>query len=718
MPPAVRYARPVSNGGSRVPVATEMESLIKSKRFDDVEARWMSHQEQSPQDLDYFFESAQALKNAGEKKRSMTLLSMLAESLAEKKLWIARLTVLEETVRLSSAAMTLVELKKKLRQCLENAYEGRPSLTILLDKFGFDAAGTPTQAVESTEKVRKWIPYDVGGYFFMAENGAGRVVDINLTLGNVKIDFEKRKGISVPVGAAPKYLIPLPKGHILRDHLEKPKEVQESIEREPALVFRHLLESFGRPLTATEIKGALSGVVPDSKWPRFWNAVQKHPQVVLSGKGKTAKFGWSESVDAASDQLRRQFDEATVERKLELAKKHGKRSEDLGQFFAVALTEAAGKLKDSRPALAFEVLLTLEKLPSHAPLTWDAAALVRETDSTVLLKQLTDRALREKALTLIREARPDDWASIYRDAFLREEDQRTLNRLADTLATDSRENYTAVIEDILRQPRRHPARFLWFLERTHTSSVEGGSLPARVDLPLLGQMMSAVDWDEFGMVRPRVRALFDRGSLAIRIVNSLETEDQGRQVLTSLLKVNGLEGFRKAVIEEATFRKFPALRQQVGPEALFATAESAEQKRKEVEHLLKVELPANGQAMKEAVALGDLSENFEYKSARQKHEYLTARIAKLQEELSRVRIIKPEEVDTSEVRVGTKLLLRDGGEEKVVTILGPWESRPEDAVFSYQSELGASLLGKRPGDEIRIGDESFKIEKIRVWNEA
>ena len=97
--------------------------------------------------------------------------------------------------------------------------------------------------------------------------------------------------------------------------------------------------------------------------------------------------------------------------------------------------------------------------------------------------------------------------------------------------------------------------------------------------------------------------------------------------------------------------------------------------------------------------MGDLRENFEYKSARQRHEYLNARAATLNADLPRVRLIEPGGMDTSEVRIGTRAPPRRGrgGGKRVMTILGPWESKPEEDVISYESDLAKDLLGRKPG---------------------
>jgi len=112
--------------------------------------------------------------------------------------------------------------------------------------------------------------------------------------------------------------------------------------------------------------------------------------------------------------------------------------------------------------------------------------------------------------------------------------------------------------------------------------------------------------------------------------------------------------------------------------------------------------------------MGDLRENFEYKSARQRHEYLNARATSLNSELQRVRLIEPGGMDTSEVRIGTRVHLK-GARPRVVTILGPWESKPEEDVISYESDLAKDLIGRKPGDDVNLGGEGWTIERIEPF---
>ena len=152
-------------------------------------------------------------------------------------------------------------------------------------------------------------------------------------------------------------------------------------------------------------------------------------------------------------------------------------------------------------------------------------------------------------------------------------------------------------------------------------------------------------------------------------------------------------------------------------QSILATAESVEEKRKEFDHLKRVEIPANLKAIQEARELGDLSENFEYKSARQRQEYLSARATALDGELQRVRILDPAAIDPGEIRVGTRVVLRNGDVEREVMILGPWESDPERGVYSHESDVAKALIGRREGDIASFLGNDYLVRGIRRWTE-
>jgi transcription elongation GreA/GreB family factor len=229
-------------------------------------------------------------------------------------------------------------------------------------------------------------------------------------------------------------------------------------------------------------------------------------------------------------------------------------------------------------------------------------------------------------------------------------------------------------------------------------------------------MLDALTHDEFSGVRARLKDMFDKGGLAIRIIMGQDNEEQARKLVETLDRYGALEEYRRDIVKHAALMKFPKLRE---PEAepVYATADSLEKKRAELHNLKNVEIPANSKALQAAREMGDLRENFEYKAARQRAEYLSARVGELASEISRVRVLDASQIDIGSVRVGTKIELSNGDERRTVTILGPWESDPEHGIYSNQSDVAKKLMGHTAGEIVSFMGNDYMIEGIRRWNE-
>jgi transcription elongation GreA/GreB family factor len=473
---------------------------------------------------------------------------------------------------------------------------------------------------------------------------------------------------------------------------------------------RRLLESFGRPLTVGEVRDHFGGVVDDARWSSFWASARKHPQLLVAGASRGALVSWSASADEAEETVRREFAAAEPHKKLDLARRHAKRSRELARLFAGSLAEdarAAAGRGDS--ALAWELSQAASRLAPEEPEAFPAESLLAGTDPGSVVGQMRDHVAREKALEEIR-ARRGDWPAIFAARFLEEEDARVLSVLFEALGED-RARRDDLVRRVMRSPRIAPRAFVWLSERFGADASPDASASA-----LFQSVVDSLRQDEFGSVRARVKAFFDPGGLAVDLVRRAASEEEARELLNVLTRAAGLEEHRRGTVREALLMKFPALRAPA-VNFLYATPEAIDARRGELAHLKQVELPANAEQMRAAKEHGDLTENFEYHAARQKHEYLSARIAKLVDELSRTRALEASRIDPSEVRVGTRVLLREpeSGRERSATILGPWDSRPDEAIYSYESEFAAALLGKKPGERAALPEGEVEVVSIAPW---
>jgi transcription elongation GreA/GreB family factor len=674
----------------------DVQALIDQKKFDAVADLWTRKMEEDAEDLPFFFGVAAAAKKKGAGTQALAWLHSLAD-FHDVGDGAARTRVLLEIARMSP---TDAAVRKELMATLRTRFAGHPALPAVLARFPLDKAPDPA---EVAGRIDRWLAFHPNAIYYMPGRGAGRLVEMNPALDVMRLEVG---GARVPLSlvSAEKNLVPLPEEHFLRRKVEDPAGLSALAEGEPAEALRLLLASFGRSLTVQEVKDHFAGIVPEDRWTAFWTAARKNRQVLVSGSSKSAKVSWSQSADAAEETVRQAFAKAEPAARMDLARKHSKRSKELARHFAERLAEDARRVAASRPSLAWELSQAAQRLAPGEPEAYPAAALLGAPDLGRVLSEIRDSSAREKALLAVREARPD-WAELFVDQIGGEEDARVLTALFDALGDRAAD----LTRRILRSPRSAPRAFVWLADRMHS---EGRAEPSS----LFFALTDALRMDEFSGLRSRLKEFFEPGGFGVALVRAAGSEEEAREMLHALDRVAGLEEHRRATVREALLMKFPELRAPAR-EYLYATAEAIEARRQEVIRLKQVELPANAVAMKTAKEHGDLRENFEYHAARQKHEYLSARIAEIADELSRSRALDPSRIDTSEVRVGARVRLRNAatGAEREATILGPWDSKPEEGIYSYQSEFAERLLGARLGDRINLAEGPTEIVSIVPW---
>lgn len=690
-----------------------LSTLLSEKRYADIEAAWRDALADPVEEEEFLLVAARGLSRAGQKSRLQTLAGATEAALrtmaaSDPAVAKVRWNLLKEAVRAAATPSTSEGFHKLFEEAITAAYPNTPSLTSLLGKFKFREAKDPADGLLRIERVEKWIPFEVGRCFTMAGRGAGRVVETNFALDSVRMDFEKAKGIAVPIGVAAKSLVPLPEGHFLNEKLTDPATVAKATMAEPSAALKRILESFGRALTVAEVKEAVLGLVPEESWASWWTAAKKHPNVVMHGTGKNSTVEWSHSADAAEDALFTRFEKASLKDKLDLFKKNAKRSPALEGRLAVTLAEEARKNHAKDPSRAFEIATLLERTPGIT-LPFSAEELVPD-DPAPLLLQIGDRQTRERLLELYARKRPDRASIAIADWFFKEEDVRTIEALDRRLAEIDPDTHERTLDKLLKSPRSGPRAFLWFAQKATTDD----ALRARLTPNVLARLLDAVSWDELGASRSKVREMFDRTALAAIWIRKHASLEDARTFLDALSRHHELEPHRRDALVAAAEMKFPNLRKGVD-ETFFVTPESLEAKRLELERILKVEIPENTKGIALAAAEGDLSENFEYKARRDKQQLLSARAGKIQDELTKARALDPAAIDTSEVRPGTRVTLRGQNGSKTVTLLGPWDSKPEEGVYSYLSDLGKALLGKTEGEAALVLGEETRVEKIEPW---
>ncbi len=134
------------------------------------------------------------------------------------------------------------------------------------------------------------------------------------------------------------------------------------------------------------------------------------------------------------------------------------------------------------------------------------------------------------------------------------------------------------------------------------------------------------------------------------------------------------------------------------------TKEGHQKMKDELNHLLTVERPAVSKAIGAAIELGDLSENEEYATAKDKQKVIEAMIANLSERLANADVVDIKSFAGDIVNFGAKVKLLDLNTDKEISyqLLSEFESDISKGILAIESLVGKALVGKKKGDEVEI----------------
>jgi transcription elongation factor GreA len=139
----------------------------------------------------------------------------------------------------------------------------------------------------------------------------------------------------------------------------------------------------------------------------------------------------------------------------------------------------------------------------------------------------------------------------------------------------------------------------------------------------------------------------------------------------------------------------------------------------ELKRLKEHERPAIIQAIAEARGHGDLSENAEYHSAKERQGLIEARIKELESTVSRAEVIDPSKMSGATIRFGATVVLVDEEteEERTYQIVGESEADISNGRLNMRSPLARALIGKEEGDSVEVatprGARSYEVVSVR-----
>lgn len=525
----------------------------------------------------------------------------------------------------------------------------------------------------------------------------------------------------------------------------QPKKLAEMLKDDPVSVVIGVLRSHGGEIDQDTLKAELCPrFVPEREWSTWWTSartkLKKNEHITVAGRSpiiltyhEAAATLEDETWDTFSAQKDPHKWLAVVEGYLREKKKDGAAADSafLGRCHK-HLLDYIRAIESKRPAEALGCALITEKLDAVTgqgdteAKTLAVEMLRSAADPVALIEALDDKAIWNLALSALEIARPDEVAAMAVKLFpiapaVLLDDLVKLARKGGQLA-----GVQAHIDAALSDPVGNPEIVYWLWKGS--AHAEGLTVPQPAEqfvtimdtLSSLGRTLlrGAEATKTFRARIKSVLALKDYA--AVKTVLAKTNRERAITLKAQISRLDGLGDNTPARLLEILRGVHPELwkvvevriEQWQDESVLWTTRGGVQRKTDERDQLVNVTMRENAKRIGEAAALGDLSENSEYKFALEERDLLRARLAQMNNELSVAQPIEPEDVPTDKVGVGSRVTFRETRDGKVwkLTFLGPFDADIDRGIYNYKAPMAQKIMGQRVGDKAMLAFEGREFE--------
>jgi transcription elongation GreA/GreB family factor len=564
--------------------------------------------------------------------------------------------------------------------------------------------------------------------------GFGRVAEWNLLLNQIVIDFAGKKGHPMQLQYAAENLEIIPPEHFLARKASDREGTKKLAKDDPVAVVRMILESLDGNATAQQIS---DWMVPDlfseAEWKKWWDSARKHMKssgafsipakktepIQIRAEGVSHS---DELIDAFNNARQPKQQLAALEQIVKSYQQFKEPEKQLQPVIA-AIENVATRNQKLHPELALELVISrddlLEKFPqlktTHIGLT--LAKLIQDEEKRLIsiLPKLS-AAKEKRILQTLPSALGERWSARALQLM-----QATHGRMVAQIPHVFRDagkqaELQTMLERSLKEHSATSEMLVWLC-------MERKDWPELINPELLAAILSALEREQHsapGRASKLQRWLLDDKQLFQDMFGKSDValaRDAMRRLQLSPL----FDELTKRSLLARIVKVFPDLESMIvgaqpqeKAQPLIVSWSSLEKRKTEYEELVKKKIPENVKEIQIARSYGDLSENFEYKAAKQMQAVLSRQRAELERDLAKARGTSFENPDTSRVSIGTIVTVRDNASKKseTYTILGAWDGDPDRHIISYQTAIGQALLGKKAGESATLPSGEAEIVSI------
>jgi len=707
-----------------------LHRYIAKQLFSNVKEIWDKLLVFCPSDIDFFMHvQKRVAKNFDELKAGSLLKEVYAVCIKQNDINTA-IAVLKLVLDYDNDDR---QARKDITDCYRKKYEGHSQLEAYIRVSSL--AQGPRNVKEAVQDFEKHIAFDKGNFVFHRTWGAGRIASVQGD--DIVIDFAKQRGHAMSLKMAVNALQTLSKNHIwVLKATWKKEKLHDKVKDDYSWALKTVIKSFGNSCDLKRIKAELvPSVLTASEWTT-WSTkardiLRNDPSFGLSPDNadlytvRDRPISIEEKLYNEFKAARNFFDRAQTIRSFASQKD----AELDSEYFTEMFGYFAGYLKSYNQVneqVVASYLLVKDLIAQYPYLGTGIKINFMELfegidDAAELFLNLKDPKLKEEFLKHIQLFVPL-WSDIYIKLFPR----YPLNSIIHSLLKEGYEDkLTALVVNCFENYRDYREAVVWLFKNSSDAPwFKKANIHYEKQLITLIHVLDISyreienrrDTTENRKLSKQVYTILFKEEVINNYIDTVDPETIIR-IYTFINDVKDLDPADKMILKNRILKKYPDFKffgdeeKKVTTLGLMATLAKYQEKQRLLAQIIEVDIPANSKEIAAALLHGDLSENAEYKAAKENQTRLNSQVTKLNGEIDRAQIFDPSLVNTSKVSFGTRVTLldRNNGNREEYTILGPWESDPDNRIISYLSPFGAAIMNKAAGEEV---DFSINEEKV------
>jgi len=572
--------------------------------------------------------------------------------------------------------------------------------------------------------------------------GFGKIKSVDTVFARFTIDFKSKPGHTMDLAFDAESLKPIEPDHILARKVSDLEGLRQLAALHHLELIKLVLQSYGGKATLDQIHQVLVPDVIRDDWKKWWETAKRELKKdghFLVPTKKTEPVTYQAQEVSLQDRLLSDFRRVKgLKARIGAASEVLKNLPDLQDKNAAATEVIAALNADivthqrTQAAVALEGIFTRDELRQAAGLPPQEGELTAKSiwSQDLRLNQLLEllpAAKHKHALQSFKESNPALW----HEALL-----ASMNLMAAKLCSESaalliHEGKLAQLKELLaRLISQHQASselLLWLAKERSDSYAD------ILGPEVFRAMLTAMERDQFNERKSnRLRDfILDDESLLVELIGSADLEVI--KDLTRALQLSPcFDDMDKRSLLARIVKSYPAVQSLISGEStkqeatLVVSWESLEKRKEEYNELVQKKIPANSKEIAIARSYGDLRENHEYKAAKEMQKLLMRRKGELESALVRARGADFTNAKTDAVSIGTRVRATEvaSQHQETFTILGAWDSNPDQGVISYLSPMAQALIGHKPGEEVEFemdaggGRKHYRIEAIEAYKTA